>query len=83
MELANNGITLPTTISTFETQIESMVLTSGIDYLDAILTYCEKNDLEIEVVGELIASCPSLLSKVECEAEQLHWIKPNDRLPLG
>jgi hypothetical protein len=48
---------------------------SGIDYIDAILSYCNDHNLEIEAIGQIIAKNPSLKEKVEIEAGALHCLK--------
>lgn len=51
-------------------------------YLDAIITYCEKNDIDIENFGKFVKSIPSLKSKLQEEAENLNYISKTSRLPL-
>jgi Phage late-transcription coactivator len=63
-------------------KIDEIVRAANTDYIDAILTYCNNNNLEIETVGEIIAKNQVLKSKVELEAEALHFIKPQERLPI-
>ena len=61
-----------------------MIGQSGIqsDYIDAILCYCEENDLEIETIGEIISKQPSLKESVAQQAEALHFLPRVDRLPI-
>jgi hypothetical protein len=63
-------------------KIETMVAAYDIDYLDAVISYCEANNLEIEIVGDIIAKIPSLKSKLQIEAEELHYLKATARLPI-
>jgi len=63
-------------------KIDDMVKTHNLDYIDAALWYCEKNSLEIEMVGELIARNPIMKEKISLEAEDLHFIKKEARLPI-
>jgi hypothetical protein len=64
-------------------KIDRMVHENDIDYLDAIITYCSNNDLELETIGEIISSkLPTLKAKIELEAETLHFIKPTEHLPI-
>lgn len=56
-------------------KIDAIVEMSGVDYIDAIISYCEDHNLEIETVGHIISKNPSLKSKVEIEAEALHCLK--------
>lgn len=68
--------------SDLASKIEAMVEENGLDYIDAVLTYCEQNDIDVEFIGELIAKNSLLKSKIEMEAENLHFIKPVTRLPI-
>lgn len=63
-------------------KIEQFASQNNTDYIDAIVTYCHQNNLEIEVVGDIISQVPTLKLKIEIEAEALHFLKPTPRLPL-
>lgn len=63
-------------------KIEKFVEENECDYLDAIVTYCHENDLEIETVAQVISKIPTLKLKLEIEAERLNYLKPTARLPV-
>lgn len=63
-------------------KIDEIVEMLDIDYIDAVMTYCQENNLEVETIGEIIAKNPVLKSKIELEAEALHFLKPTERLPI-
>jgi hypothetical protein len=63
-------------------QIEEIVENSGTDYIDAAIDYCQKNNVEIEFIGEVIAKNPNLKAKFEEEAENLNFIQKTARLPI-
>ena len=44
-----------------------------ITYMDAILWYCEQNQLEVESVGRLISK--ALKEKIQVEAQQANLLK--------
>lgn len=56
-------------------KIDNIVTMTGTDYIDAILSYCQDYNLEIETIGQIIAKNPSLKEKVELEAGALHFLK--------
>jgi hypothetical protein len=56
----------------FSTMIMEMALKEKIDHMDAITTYCEQNNLEIEVAANLIND--SLKSIIESEAMKLKYL---------
>ena len=64
----------------FSMMIMQMAIEEKIDHMDAITTYCERNNLEIEVAATLINE--SLKSLIEGEAEQLRYLPRSGRLPI-
>jgi hypothetical protein len=64
----------------FSMMIMQMAITEKIDHMDAITTYCERNNLEIEVAATLIND--SLKSLIEGEAMEMRYLPRGGRLPL-
>ena len=64
----------------FSIMIMEMAIKEKIDHMDAVTTYCERNNLEIEVAATLIND--SLKSIIEGEAMELRFIARGGRLPL-
>ncbi len=66
----------------FAEDIEHLVLSTKMNYIDAIVLYCEKNGIEIESVGKLITK--PLKDKVKFDAPDLNYLKKTTRgkLPL-
>lgn len=64
----------------FANQIEEIVWDLDVPYMEAILIFCEKNDLEETVAANLLS--PPLKSKIEEEAQTLNLIRGKaNRLP--
>lgn len=63
-------------------QIEELVNKHDLDYIDACLLYCEQHDLEVELIGEMLKSNQFIRAKIQKEAENLNYIKKEQRLPL-
>ena len=63
-------------------EIEKMVKKHGLSYIDAVLHYCELNELDPEYLGSIISKNPALKEKLALEAEDLNFIQKTDRLPL-
>ncbi len=61
-------------------QIEELVYMHDIDYIDACIMFCNQNNLEYEHVGEIVREHANLRSKIQAEAETLHYVKKTDRL---
>lgn len=68
--------------SNFVEEIEQLCRTKNIEYIDAIVFWCEKNKLEIETAAYWIKKDPVMKSKVQVEAENLNILKRGARLPL-
>jgi len=66
----------------FAEDIEVMVRDNSINYIDAIVEYCETNSIEIETVGKLISK--PLKDKIKFEATELNFLKKTSfaRLPF-
>jgi hypothetical protein len=69
-------------INKFSMAIEEMVYMKDIPYIDAICMYCEENGFEVETASKLISGV--LKSKIQLEAEELHYLKKSNtsQLPI-
>lgn len=65
----------------FHREIENLV-SKGLDYLEAIVHYCEVNGLEIESVVPVMRQSVILKAKLQREAEGLHLIQKSNTLPI-
>lgn len=63
-------------------EIDSIVSTKQINYIDAAIEYAKNKDLEIEYVAELISRNNKIRSLIEEEAEELNFLKRKARLPI-
>jgi hypothetical protein len=63
-------------------EIERIVIDCGTDYIDAIVHYCEKNDIEVETVASIVKSSGKLKSRLQAEGEQLNFLPRSARLPI-
>ena len=64
----------------FALTIESIVKEKGISYMDAILKFCEDNEIDPSSVGSLINK--SLKEKIQLEAEKLNLIEKSSTATL-
>jgi|TARA_B100000941_G_scaffold279551_1_gene245143 hypothetical protein len=65
----------------FSQEIETFAKENKLQYMEAIIEYCEKTNLEPEVAGSLLS--PILKKKLQYEAEKLNLIpKTTEELPL-
>ena len=65
----------------FAEQIESLVLENKeMNYIDAIVFFCEQNNIDVESVPKLISK--PLKEKIKCDAQQLNFMKKTSRAKL-
>jgi len=70
------------TSSDFVKEIEKLVLTKNLDFFDAVLHYCEMNNIEVETAAALVKQNSVLKAKIQYEAENLNMIRKSARLPI-
>lgn len=68
------------TTAKFSETIERTVIDKRITYLDAVVWYCEKNGLEIDVAAKLLNT--TIKGKLEVEAQDLNFLAKGARLPI-
>ena len=67
--------------SRFAQEIESLVQTNeDMNYIDAIIYFCEKNSIDVESVPKLISK--PLKEKIKYEAMELNFLKKTSRAKL-
>ena len=64
----------------FAIEIEKIVSEEELNYIDAIVHYCEINSLEVESVTKLISK--PLKEKLKWDATRLNFMKPTSRAKL-
>lgn len=67
---------------TFAEEIERLCSSKHIDYIDAVLLWCEQRNIEIELIANHIKKDHVLKSKIQLEAENLNILKKGARLPI-
>ncbi len=74
-------ITADLNAKTFSMQIEELVCELKVPYMDAIVHYCERNDLEIETAAKLINN--KIKQSIASEASDLNMMKEKiQKLPV-
>ncbi|NBT09249.1 MAG: hypothetical protein EBS98_10720 [Chitinophagia bacterium] len=69
-------------VSDFLIEIEKLVTDKRMEYIDAIVYYCEQNNMEIETAARLVKQNQRFQAKVRSEAEDLHYIPKTSKLPI-
>jgi hypothetical protein len=68
--------------SGFVDEVEKLCRDKNIEYIDAVVFWCQKNNLEIETAAYWIKKDPVMKSKIQVEAENLNILKRGARLPI-
>ena len=68
------------TPSKFALEIEKIVVEEKLNYIDAIVHYCEVNELEVESVTKLVSK--PLKEKLKWDATRLNFMKRTSRAKL-
>ena len=64
----------------FAMKIEEIVKSGGVTYMEAILDYCVKNNMEPDAVAPLISK--PLKEKLEADARELNFLPRVATLPI-
>ena len=69
-------------VSKFSKIIEEVVIDKRIPYMDAIVWYCENNEMEVEVAAKLLNGI--IKAKIEAEAIDLNFLSTpkGSKLPI-
>ena len=61
-------------IEGFKSQVNELC-EKGVEFLDSVLTICEKNDIDLDTISPIIKKDPELKSRLFIIAENLNFIK--------
>ena len=61
----------------FAADIEALVLSTKMNYIDAIVEYCSQNEIEVESVSKLLNK--PLKEKIKADATELNYLKKTSR----
>ena len=66
----------------FMLMIEKIVVDKRIGYLDAVIFYCENNNIEIETAAALIKGSTKMKARIQDDAEELNYLPKTRKLPI-
>ena len=64
----------------FQEEIEKIISGTDYNYMEAIVEYCNKTGMEIEVASTLVNK--DLKAKIEIDAQELNMLPKTHRLPI-
>ncbi len=68
------------TAAKFSQEVEQIAFDNSMNYIDAIVHYCETNEIEVESVPKLISK--PLKEKLKYDAQKLNYMKKTSRAKL-
>jgi hypothetical protein len=68
------------TIAKFSQEVEKIAHDHSMNYIDAIIHYCEVNEIEVDSVSKLISK--PLKEKLKYDAQKLNFMKKTTRAKL-
>jgi hypothetical protein len=74
--VVNNGLTT----EKFVSEIDRIVKEFKLDMIEAIVYYCERNNLEIETAAAMIKSNARVKSRLQSDAENLNFLPKRAKL---
>lgn len=66
----------------FIEKIEAIASEKRVDYIDAVVLYCEATGLEVETAAKLIKGNAKMKAKIKTDAENLNYFPKSAKLPL-
>jgi len=64
----------------FSLEIETLVLKEKMNYIEAIVLFCEENNIEVDSISKLISK--PLKEKLKRDAQDLNFMKKTTRAKL-
>lgn len=80
----NNEIDLISirTPTDFMVEIDKIVESKRVNYLDAVIIFCELNNIEIETAASLIKGSAKMKARLQNDAEDLNYLPKTRKLPI-
>lgn len=73
---------LPKKLSNFSAAIRALCVEKQMEYIDAVVHWCEVNGVEVEMAAALVQKDPVMKSLIQNEAENLNILKKTAKLPI-
>jgi len=70
------------TSADFVKEIDKLVIDKNLNFFDAVMHYCEVNNIEVETAASLVKQSTVLKARIQIEAENLNLMKKTARLPI-
>ena len=78
----DNISAVPTKFLTFSSDVRSLCFEKHMEYIDAVVHWCDINNVEVELAAMLVQRDPLMKSMIQTEAENLNILKKTAKLPI-
>lgn len=66
----------------FSSEVEVIIQEKKVNYIDAVVMWCEANNIEVEFAADIIKKDAVMHSKIRADAESLNILKRTAQLPI-
>lgn len=66
----------------FVEEVEDLIRDKKMEYIDAVVMWCAKNNLDVETAAYWIKKDSTMKAKIQAEAENMNVLKRGARLPI-
>lgn len=69
-------------VKNFSSEIYTMIKEHDMDFIDAVVHWCDVNRVDVEFAASLVRTDPNILHEIQLDAEALNYLKRTARLPI-
>ena len=71
-----------TTLSEFNQDIEDIVKEMQLNYIEAVVLWCEERNVDIEQAASFVKRSQVIKAKIELNASDLNFLQRGSKLPI-
>jgi ribosomal silencing factor RsfS len=64
----------------FAEDVEKLIISHKLNYIDAIVQYCTNNNIEIETIASIVKQNPKIKAELQSEYEDLNYLPKRAKL---
>tara|TARA_R100001509_G_C4861995_1_gene213704 strand:- start:891 stop:1130 length:240 start_codon:yes stop_codon:yes gene_type:complete len=71
-----------TNLSDFNKDIEEIVRVSNLNYIEAVVMWCEERNVDVEQAASFVKRSQVIKAKIEVNASDLNFLQKQSKLPI-
>ena len=71
-----------TNLSDFNKDIEEIVRISNLNYIEAVVMWCEERNVDVEQAASFVKRSQVIKAKIEVNASDLNFLQKQSKLPI-